>query len=179
MAKHDYASTQFDLPPSLAEHVKKAGGKIPDWALAEEGRETKPHVTVKYGLHGDDPAPVRDVLRKFSPFTVRMGNTSHFPDSGSGDVVKADVHSQELHKLHHAIADSIRHTDTHPDYHPHVTLAYVKRGLGRKFATEDGHSLRGKEATVDHVIFSDRQGKRTKIHLGKENILKRLKVDYA
>jgi 2'-5' RNA ligase len=168
MSAHEYSSTQFGLPDELAKRVREAGAKIPDWALAEEGRETEPHVTLKYGLHSGDPDSVRNVIEAQKPFTVRLGKTSHFPDSGSGDVVKVDVHSPELHALNKKVADATPHTDTHPDYHPHATLAYVKAGMGPHFVKADGHSLEGKEAIVDHIIFSSKDGKKTKIALKGE-----------
>jgi 2'-5' RNA ligase len=161
--KHSFSSTQFNLPDELATHVKKAGAAIPDWALGDGGRETEPHVTVKYGLHGTDPEPVRKVVADHPPFKVALGKTSHFPDSGDGDVVKADVTSPDLHRLHHKIADALPHTDTHPGYKPHVTLAYVKKGLGPFFSGDN--SLEGKTATVNHITFSSKDGKKTKLPL--------------
>ena len=167
MSTHDYASTQFNLPMELAQHVKASAAKIPDWALAEEGREDRAHVTLKYGLHDDNPAAVRELIEKEKPFAIRLGKTSHFPDSGSGDVVKVEVHSPALHALNKKISDNVLHTDTHPGYKPHVTLAYVKAGLGPNFVKADGHSLDGKTAMVDHIVFSSKDGTKTKIHLGQ------------
>lgn len=165
MEKHSFSSTQFNLPDDLVKHVQAAGSKIPDWALGEGGREKEPHVTVKYGLHGTDPESVRKVIADHPPFSLALGKTSHFPDSGDGDVVKVDVASPGLHRLHHKISDALPHTDTHPDYRPHVTLAYVKKGLGSFFSGDS--SLEGKEASVNHITFSSKDGKRTKLPLGQ------------
>jgi 2'-5' RNA ligase len=159
------ASTQFNLPPALADHVRRAAAKIPDWALVDKGRETEPHVTVKYGLHSDDPSTVRGIVSRHPQFDIRMGRTSHFPDSGHGDVVKAEVDSPQLHELHHAISNGTENTSTFPDFKPHVTLAYVKKGMGRHLAEKDGDSLAGKSARVDHVMFSDKNEKKTRIPL--------------
>lgn len=168
MSAHEFSSTQFNLPLDLVAHVAKSSSQIPDWALAEEGRESNPHVTVKYGLHTDDPEDVRNIIEQESPFAITLGKTSHFPDSGSGDVVKVDVVSPGLRALNSNISDAAKHTDTHPGYKPHITLAYVKPGMGPHFAKADGHSLEGRSAQVDHVIFSSKNGSKTKIGLKGE-----------
>lgn len=161
---HKFSSTQINLPDQLAAHVKAEAAKIPDWALAPEGRESEPHVTVKYGIHSNSPADTRHAIAGHGPVKIRLGRTSHFPDSGDGDVIKAEVHSSSLHRLNKKIHDAVPHTDTHPDYKPHVTLAYVKRGLSRKFSGSD--ALIGKEASADHIVFSAKNGTKTKLRLG-------------
>ena len=158
-----FSSTQINLPKELAAHVKAESLKIPDWALAPSGRETEPHATVKYGIHTNDPTAVRSAIAGHGKFKIRLGKTSHFPDTGDGDVIKAEVISPSLHRLNKKIASAAPHTDTHPVYQPHVTLAYVKRGLGRKFSGST--ALSGKEATVDHIIFSAKNGTKTKLRL--------------
>lgn len=133
-----FSSTQLDLPPETASAIKAVGAKIPDTDLAGDGRETAPHVTVKYGLHGSNPEAVRALLKDQPPITVTLGKTSVFPasESGNADVVKADVDSPALHALNKTIADALPNTDTHPEYVPHATIggsvvleSYSGRGL--------------------------------------------------
>jgi hypothetical protein len=47
--KREFSSTQINLPDSIAKDVRAASMKIPDADLAADGREGKPHVTVKFG----------------------------------------------------------------------------------------------------------------------------------
>lgn len=163
--KHDYSSTQADLPPADASAVTRAASKIPDNVLAEDGREARPHVTVKYGLHGDDASEVAALLQDEPPITVTLGKTSLF-ENPEADVVKIDVDSPALHRLNAKIA-SLPNTDTFPDYKPHVTLAYVKPGEGARF--KGMADLDGRTFTIDRVVFSDKNGKKTTIMLsGKE-----------
>lgn len=159
---HSYSSTQLDLNGPLKDAVLRAAAKIPEADLHEKGRETNPHVTVKYGLHGDDPEAIRAVVESHAPIKVRLGATSIFKGA-EHDVVKADVKSPELHALNKAIADAAPHTDTHPEYQPHATLAYVKPGKGEKYAGKK--TLVGRSAVIDRVQFSDRSGKITEIEL--------------
>lgn len=169
---HEYSSTQVNLPYPLAGRVRRAGLQIPDEDLADDGRENEPHVTLKYGLHGEDPEPVRKLLENEPPIRLTLGKTSVFPanesktargGAGSADVVKADVHSPDLHRLHKKISAALPHTDTHPDYKPHATLAYVKPGKGKKYA--GSKAVEGFRAVVDHVTFSSKNGQKTRIPL--------------
>lgn len=150
----EFSSTQLDLPDEPAKAVKAAAAKIPDADLAPDGREDRPHITVKFGLHGNEPEKVRALLKDEGPITVTLGKTSIFPasESGSGDVVKVDVDSPALHALNKKIADALPNTDTHPEYKPHVTLAYVKKGLGAKYV--DDASLEGQTITIDKLTFA-------------------------
>lgn len=160
---HKFSSTQFNLPKELADHVKKAGKMIPDFALHGDGRETDPHCTICWGIESSKADDIRNVIGAHPAFTIIVGKTSHFPDSGDGDVIKAEVHSPELHALHHKIAKASNAVSTHPDYQPHVTLAYVRKGLGKPFS--GSNALEGKKALVDKIIFSSKNGSRETIPL--------------
>lgn len=159
-----YASTQVQLPMVIASALRTVGKKIPDEHLAEDGRESDAHVTLKYGLHSDDPSEVKKALAGEGPIKIKLGKTSIFPngESDSGDVVKVDVDSPDLHRLN-GIVGKLPHTDTHPDYKPHATIAYVKPGKGKQYEGDD--TLDGHEFTVDEVVFSASDGKRTTIKL--------------
>ncbi|MGA9771694.1 MAG: 2'-5' RNA ligase family protein [Blastocatellia bacterium] len=166
-SKHKFSSTQTNLPDHAAEAVKQLGSKIPDADLAADGRESQPHITVKYGLHGNDAEAVRRVVESEPPIKARLGKTSVFEgvEDGKADAVavKVDVDSPDLHRLNKKIADALPHTDTYPDYKPHVTLAYTKPGLGKKYSGDA--SLEGREITLDKIAFSDRDGNQHEIQL--------------
>jgi diguanylate cyclase (GGDEF)-like protein len=128
-------------------------------------REENPHITVKYGLHTTDADEVRKILANEKPFSVKLGKVSIFPASGDTayDVVKADVESPELHRINKLIADNTKVTDTFPEYKPHVTLAYVKKGEGQKYVGRT--DLEGKELRFDAITFSGKDGKIVQIPL--------------
>lgn len=161
-----YSSTQIDLPASLSKKVRELADTIPDEALAEKGREDKPHTTLTFGLDPDvNVADVRAVLEREPPITVELGSTSVFPasESGNGDVVKIDVDSPDLHRLNAKIREALPTTTTHPDYVPHSTVAYVQKGLGEQFAGND--ALKGERVTIDHVTLSRPDGSTVEIPL--------------
>jgi 2'-5' RNA ligase len=161
-AEHKFSSTQSNLPKDLADEVRAFGKRIPDADLAEDGRETEPHITVKYGLHGFDPKFVQEALAGEKAARVKLGKVSLF-ENDKFDVVKVDVESSDLHRLNQKVSESQPQTETHPGYKPHVTIAYVKKGRGQKYVGDT--SFEGREVTLDNVTFSGRDGERTEIPL--------------
>lgn len=166
---HSYACLMVPLPEPHASDLVAFGKMIPDEHLGEDGRENDPHVTVKYGLHDDDPKQIRSLMSGEKPITLTIGKCKVFPanDKRDSDVVVFDVDSPDLHRLN-ASASTLPHTDTYPDYKPHLTAAYVKPGLGHQYATM-GNSMSGlvgRGMTVDRLSFADAPGNRSTIPLG-------------
>jgi 2'-5' RNA ligase len=164
-ALHKFASTHVTLPPEIGQRLLSLAGMIPNRDLGEDGRENEPHVTVRYGLEVDDPSEVADVVRGFGPVRLRLGKVSIFAGDESGkayDVLKVEVDSLDLHELN-ARLKQLPHTDTHPTYKPHATIAYVKAGLGEKYAEKMGSI--DADCVSNAVVFSDRDRTQTRIPL--------------
>lgn len=154
---HKFCSTQFNLPGNLAYEVMMLASQIDPNDLAEDGIETNPHVTVLYGLHPETEIMIGPVATAESPIAIQLGKCSVFEGSptkeDSHDVVKIEVISQGLHNLHEELK-KLPHTSTYPDYKPHVTIAYVKPGMGEMYAKRL-NLLEGKVAVFDRLIFSN------------------------
>ena len=64
---------------------------------------------------------------------VTLSKIGMFDNADKGfDVVKFDVTGQDLHKMNKSFTD-LPHTNDFPDYHPHVTISYVKGGTGNDY----------------------------------------------
>ena len=162
--QHDFSSTQINLPKSLANEIIEWGREhIPDSFLYEtEGREDEIHVTVLYGLRDEEPDNVKEILEKEKQIKFKLGKISLFNTNEEYDVVKIEVESPGLHKLHRLL-QALPHMDSHPKYNPHVTIAYVKKGKAKRIVGEphfEGEIITGKE-----IIFSSFNGEKTKIQL--------------
>jgi len=128
-----YGCLMAPLTGEAAMAVLRAGALIADEDLAADGRCTDPHVTVRYGFHADvTEDDVRAAVAGFGPAELRLGAVSVF-ENVDADVVKFTVESADLRRLR-GLTAKLPHTDTHPEYKPHATIAYVKPGLGRVYA---------------------------------------------
>ena len=159
---HKWACAYAPLPEQQAAAVLALGRRIPDDQLAADGRETEPHVTIKYGIGADDPEAVRAIVEASPPIKIGFGSASVFARD-EYDVLKFDVWSEGLQRLNDAIDRAVPHVDTHDWYQPHATVAYLKPGTGQLYAGDK--SLDGQEAVIDRVVFSDRAGRKTEIQL--------------
>lgn len=104
--------------------------------MAEFGRELEPHVTCKYGFTGDVLRALHHIGQTTEPFPVYIGTVSLFTDHPDYDVVKLDVESPWLRKLH-ARLSKLPNEDKWPVYKPHITVAYVKKGTCDHLVGED------------------------------------------
>lgn len=168
--KHDLSSTQINLPEHLATKIIAWGRKIPNEDIFKDpdrpsfGREDEIHITVLYGLHSASPAETRYALSGTKSFTVELGTVSLFSDAEKPfDVVKISVKCPELHKLNKKIRSEVEYTNKYDDYQPHVTVAYVKKGRGWKYSGDK--TFDGKLFEADHVLFSPKNGSKTRIAL--------------
>ncbi len=152
--RKEFSSTQFNLTGDLAFEIRHLAEQIHWDDLAEKGRETEPHITVKFGLHTNDPEVVRRAVQDCAPIAIQLGAASHF-QSDAYDVVKIDVQSESLHALNRHICENLETTDTYPDYKPHITIAYVRPGLGALYASKL-NALQGRVVAFDRLIYSDK-----------------------
>lgn len=167
---HTYSSTQIQAPKELADKVLEFSAKIPEEDLYVEdgdyGRETDIHVTIKYGLVTDSPTAIHTALEEYGgkEIKVKLGKTSLFEAKGDTkfDVLKITVESEELVELHELLS-KLENGDKHPTYKPHMTIAYLKAGLGKKY---DGRTeFEGETFIAKDFWFKGKTGTDKKIDL--------------
>lgn len=164
---HKYGSTQVNIKPESEAHraLSALQSRIADEHLAGDGRESQPHITVRYGLiDGEDKA--RDLLSKQAPFTVRLGKTKGFAPSEHSDgasPIYVEVHSDDLHRIHKALGDAANFKAADFDYNPHATLAYVKPENVAPY--EDWADADGIELPVHSIHISHTDGTQEEVPL--------------
>jgi hypothetical protein len=139
---------------------------IPEDAIYREGdqygREETPHVTLKYGLTKSyTQEQMKHLLRNVLPFSIQVKGIGVF-ENETFDVVKFDVDGKELRALNEMFSMLPNH-DQHPEYNPHMTLAYLKKGSGRSFVKSPKRFAR---LPIKMVEYSDR-GEKTYYRLGR------------
>lgn len=160
-AKRSLQSTQVQADGETAARVRTMQRVFDPGDLHENGIETDPHVTVLYGLDGVSPQQVQAIVGRFQPFDVTFGRTGLF-ENEEFDVVKVEAESPQLRELH-AQLRRLPNQNERAVYQPHLTLAYVKKGVGSKYLIDP---LNGRSMRVRYVVFSDEEGRKTVIPLG-------------
>lgn len=136
------------------------------------GIEEEPHVTALYGFHDEvTPEDVKNTVKKVfnKPIKVKITGIGVFESKNKPyDVVKFDVDSPVLQRAN-KLLKKLPHTNTFKDYHPHMTIAYVKKGTGAKYVKLFQKPI---VVTGDKLIFSDKEKNKQEWTLIKHNTLK-------
>ena len=163
---YDFSSVQAEFPDDIAQELRDWGHEnIPEGALAGDGFEEDKHVTIKYGLHIIDFTEVRELFKNIKPIKMVLGKMTLFTSSDDFDVVKIDIISKDLHKLNKAVSKDFEVTDTYPEYIPHATVAYIKKGAGDRFNGDT--TFEGRKVISDTILFSGKDNRHTVFKLLK------------
>lgn len=150
--KWDYSSVQVKIPENVAKKMRAFGKTIPDSEITAWGRTEHPHVTVKYGLHSASP----DVLQQVNlpkKLTGRMSAVTVF-ENPKFDVIKVDIISPDIMKFNKMLTKELPNTQTFKNFHAHATIAFVKKGFGKKYAGDK--RFKGEKLTFKFLEFSSK-----------------------
>jgi len=163
---YDFSSVQAEFPEKIAQELRDWGYKhIPEEALSGDGFEDDKHVTIKYGIHINDFTEIRDLFKDEKPIEMVLGKMTLFTSSPDFDVLKIDIKSPALHRLNKAVSKNFEVTDTHPEYLPHCTIAYVKKGAADPFNGDT--TFEGRKVISDLILFSGKDNRHTEFKLVK------------
>lgn len=125
------------------------------------GLENKPHVTILFGFHDNTDIDKVKLLVKENckePIKVKLKSITMFENvDDKYDVLKFDVVCPSLHKLNKLMKKSFDYTSSFPEYHPHVTIAYVKSGKGKNYASKE----EVEEFTCNKFLYSTKNKEKT------------------
>ena len=127
------------------------------------GFEYNPHLTIKYGIHDENPQHVLQYIQHTGKIVINYGKISLFDGNPSYDVVKIDVFGDVLYKMNELITRNVPTTDRYPVYSPHVTIAYIKKGSGKKFINDETFDKLTDE--VGSALFTSLNGNEYYINL--------------
>lgn len=117
----------------------------------EYGRENEPHITCLYGLTDEsDMFKIKRYLTAVDPFEIELDDISLFSSDPKYDVVKVEILSPELHEVNAWIVENCKNSQKFPEYHPHMTIAYVRKDA----YTPDRNPCKGKRIGVRSMVFS-------------------------
>jgi 2'-5' RNA ligase len=122
------------------------------------GIQENPHVTILYGLHKEvTPEMVKSVFRDFTEdINIEVDGIDIF-ENKDYDVVKFNVKADgALQELHNRLSE-FPNSNSFPDYKPHITIAYVNKGTGRKYIKPDYKYV---VKNVDKITYSMPSGEK-------------------
>ena len=126
------------------------------------GAETEPHVTLLYGLHSNvTPQIIQQILDRIHFGDIRLTNPSLF-ENADYDVLKFDAAGEGL-QIANQTFSKLPNSNEYPNYHPHMTVAYLKKGMGR-FYVNKFMNLQYNVTPV-FAIYSVPSGKKYKIKI--------------
>ena len=144
-SSYEYSCILINLPKKYSNLVLDySKNNIDDSELFNEedkGREDDIHVTLLYGIKDDNPNETLDILKnKFSnsKIKIRLGNIAKFYQDDH-DVLKINVNdfTGKLEQMFKTFDKELDNDNKFKDYHPHITLAYVKKGKCEDLVGDD------------------------------------------
>lgn len=137
--KYAFLMIQFDTP----ELIKDIQDKLSDDDLYTEedndnyGIEYDTHVTLVPCLDNDvNIDNLKKMLQPLSNYKLLLNNVSVFSNNEKYDVLKCDASSKILSDTNRKITDKIPTHTEYKEYHPHVTIAYLKKGIADKYTKD-------------------------------------------
>jgi 2'-5' RNA ligase len=128
------------------------------------GRETEPHLTLLYGLHKEvTKEEISTIFKdtKSTDFKIQIDGISIF-ENDEFDVVKMDIKLNDKLTHYNSELSKLPNSNSYKDYKPHITMAYVKKGLGKKYIDPD-YKYTFKD--VSKIVFSQANGEKININL--------------
>lgn len=160
---HDYSSAHFEMPDWLQVKLRELADVIPRKDLDAKGTEDCFHITCKYGILQYKPQYLREAVRGFGPCRVTLGRTALFEQPEKGrEVLVIEVLGQPVHDLHSLIC-RLPHIDNFDIFRPHITVAYMRPGIGAKYAGQP--IFEGTELILSDLIYISPAGRRSKLDL--------------
>lgn len=120
----------------------------------EFGLEDEPHITLLFGIHPDevDRELAEAMVKSISKIELKADKISIF-ENDDFDVVKLDIiPSETLLQLRKMFINTLPNTQTFPDYKPHMTISYVKKGEGKKYKEKFKEPVK---FTFNKGVYSD------------------------
>lgn len=133
----EYAFLMVDYEtPSIIKDLQK---KIPSRELYTEednedyGLEKQSHVTLVPCLDNDiDIDKLKSYLKPINEYDIVLTDISKF-ECEEFDVLKCAVKSKALKDTNKEIVDKFETHSEYKDYNPHMTIAYMKKGMADKY----------------------------------------------
>lgn len=128
------------------------------------GLQDRPHLTLLYGLHKEVTSEmVEDVLKDVKPFDIEIDGVDIF-ENEDYDVVKFNIKKTDILQSIFDELSKLPNSNSFKDYRPHITIAYVKKGTGKKYIKSN---YKWRVNDIDDITYSMTNGEEFVIKLKK------------
>ena len=166
--KYETCSLQIKLPDSFIEKVQEWSRRhISDELLYDDetktyGRDTHNHITLSLGLRDDEIDAYAEIVSEYIGSELSLTNIGVF-EMQNFDVIFLEVQEDDvLTQLYNKITPMANKKYVRRSFKPHVSIAFVRRGLGKKIVKQlswhDRSLLEKFEFTLDEVELVTREG---------------------
>lgn len=154
---YEFGCSMVFLNFSEIEEIQK---QIDPDDLTEDGLETEPHISLLYGIHdggnhkklsSSEISKLLNISKEALNDDIILTKISMF-DNKDYDVLKFDVKSSLLGDINKKLA-KFPHTNSFPDYVPHVTIAYLKKGTGEKYI-QKFKDIKNLRVASEKIVYS-------------------------
>lgn len=137
----EVSSTQVELPELRVPLLQWAMENIDPRDLVGDGVEQRPHVTVFYGVLPGNDRRVWAIGSDFGrPIRLEVTALDRF-EHEERDVLFAKIKSPDLHELN-GLLRQLPNRSTYPNYTPHMTIAYLKKGAAKPFLGQNPFGMK-------------------------------------
>lgn len=176
---YQYGCVMVEIPVSNWKEITSSIEK--EDIYEEEGDSTygiqnNPHLTLLYGLHDTvTPDMVKSVFENFTDNINIVVDGIDIFENEKFDVVKFNVKPDGVLQYLHDELSKFPNSDQYPDYKPHITIAYVKKGTGKKYVNPD---YKYEVKNVDKITYSMPSGEKVKFDYRINESLKHGDLEY-
>ena len=92
------------------------------------------HITIAFGINVNTDINLIKEIERNRPTYFQLTELSLF-ENDNFDIIKFDIMSSDLRILNHIIRSKMEVKSSFSEYHPHLTVAYVPKGMGVELIT--------------------------------------------
>lgn len=121
-------------PSEQIKDIQKGIKKLDVYDEPGCGIEKETHATLLYGLSEDVTVEqLKKIVKPLNRYRTMCLGSSLF-ENDDFDVLKMDAHNKALVETNKELRDNFDYKGTYSEYKPHITIAYIRKGEGKKYA---------------------------------------------